>query len=150
MISEVPVDAPSVRGQSPHQEIQEAEISHQESVEDNSTLEAQEATTLNPPPPPQPLERIPKKRGRPKKEPVPEAPEGRGQSPHPHPQPVPEPKKRPRAKPKPKPAVAQPIVEEASFSVNDLSNAQLIAELVNRQRATQREMKANLYRSFVM
>jgi hypothetical protein len=146
MISEVPVD----------QEIQEAEISHQESVEDNSTLEAQEATTLNPPPPPQPPERTPKKRGRPKKEPVPEAPEGRGQSApegrgqSPHPQPVPEPKKRPRAKPKPKPAVAQPIVEEASFSVNDLSNAQLIAELVNRQRATQREMKANLYRSFVM
>ena len=130
MISEVPVDHIQEEIQeSPPEEIQEIQ-------------EAQEA---NPPPPPQPPERIPKKRGRPKKEPVPE------------PVPEPEPKKKPKAKPKPKPAAlaeragrADPVIEEARFSVNDLSNAQLIAELVNRQRATQREMKANLYRSFVM
>ena len=123
MISEVPVDHIQEEIQeSPPEEIQEIQ-------------EAQEA---NPPPPPQPPERIPKKRGRPKKEPVPE----------PVPVPEPEPKKKPKAKPKPKPA--DPVIEEARFSVNDLSNAQLIAELVNRQRATQREMKANLYRSFVM
>ena len=126
MISEVPVDHIQEEIQeSPPEEIQEIQ-------------EAQEA---NPPPPPQPPERIPKKRGRPKKEPVPE----------PVPVPEPEPKKKPKAKPKPKPADSpNPVIEEARFSVNDLSNAQLIAELVNRQRATQREMKANLYRSFVM
>jgi outer membrane biosynthesis protein TonB len=102
--------------------------------------EIQEAEEANPPPPPPD---VPKKRGRPKK--VPE------------PVPVPEPKKKPKAKPKavPSPKVksadlTNPIVEEARFSVNDLSNAQLISELVNRQRATQREMKTNLYRSFVM
>ena len=123
MISEVPVDHIQEEIQeSPPEEIQEIQ-------------EAQEA---NPPP-----DIIPKKRGRPKKEPVA--------------QPEPEPKKKPKAKPKPKPAAlveragrADPVIEEARFSVNDLSNAQLIAELVNRQRATQREMKANLYRSFVM
>ena len=125
MISETPVD-----------QIQETEIQETELQE----TDIQEA---NPPPPPQPPERIPKKRGRPKKEPVPE--------------PEPQPKKKP-AKPKPKAAapkvksadLTNPIVEEARFSVNDLSNAQLISELVNRQRATQREMKANLFRSFVM
>jgi outer membrane biosynthesis protein TonB len=94
---------------------------------------------------------VPKKRGRPKKEPVPE--------PVPVPEPEPVPKKKPKAKPKVKSAALAEragradlttIVEEARFSVNDLSNAQLISELVNRQRATQREMKTNLYRSFVM
>jgi outer membrane biosynthesis protein TonB len=122
MISEVPVDQIQ-------EEIQE---------------EIQEAQEANPPPPPPD---VPKKRGRPKK--VPE--------PVPEPVPVPEPKKKPKAKPKavPSPKVksadlTNPIVEEARFSVNDLSNAQLISELVNRQRATQREMKTNLYRSFVM
>ena len=127
MISEVPVDHIQEEIQeSPPEEIQEIQ-------------EAQEA---NPPPPP---DIIPKKRGRPKKEPAPE----------PVPVPEPEPKKKPKAKPKDKPKpksadLTNPVIEEARFSVNDLSNAQLIAELVNRQRATQREMKANLYRSFVM
>ena len=146
MISEIPVD-----------QIQETEIQETELQE----TDIQEA---NPPPPPQgaplqrletqPPERIPKKRGRPKKEPVPQ------------PEPEPQPKKKP-AKPKPKAAapkvksaalaeragradLTNPIVEEARFSVNDLSNAQLIGELVTRQRQTQREMKTNLYRSFVM
>jgi outer membrane biosynthesis protein TonB len=129
MISEVPVT---------QEEIQE------------EIQEIQEAEEANPPPPPPD---VPKKRGRPKKEPVPE----------PVPEPEPVPKKKPKAKPKAEPKVKSAalaeragradlttIVEEARFSVNDLSNAQLISELVNRQRATQREMKTNLYRSFVM
>ena len=108
MISEVPVDHIQEEIQeSPPEEIQEIQ-------------EAQEA---NPPPPPQqPPERIPKKSGRPKKEPVP----------------VPEPEPKKKAKPKPKPAalaeragradLTNPVIEEARFSVNDLSSAQLIAE----------------------
>ena len=100
--------------------------------------EIQEAEEANPPPPPPEI--TPKKRGRPKKEPVPE----------PVPEIIPN-KKKPRPKPKPAPIVDVPSAsQEARFSVNDLSNAQLISELVNRQRATQPEMKANLYRSFVM
>ena len=111
--------------------------------------EIQEAEEANPPPPPSEdagaeppapsvQSDVPKKRGRPKKEPVPE------------PVPKKKPKAKPKAEPKVKSAALTNIVEEARFSVNDLSNAQLISELVNRQRATQREMKTNLYRSFVM
>ena len=87
-------------------------------------------------------EPTPKKRGRPKKEPPPP------------PEPAP---KKPRGRPK-KPAMpqAQPPTPEAleeapqPFTLDSISNAMLVATLVSRRRQHERQMKQDLYRSFVM
>ena len=85
----------------------------------------------------------PKKRGRPKKEPEPPPP------------PEPAPKKRGRPKKPAHAPQAPPPTPEASsarepFALDTMSNAQLVAELVNRRRQTERQMKQDLFRSFVM
>ena len=85
-------------------------------------------------------EPTPKKRGRPKKEPPPP------------PEPAP---KKPRGRPKkPPPTSEAPEAPEASapqpFTLDSMSSAMLVAELVNRKRQAERQMKQNLYRSFVM
>ena len=75
------------------------------------------------------------------------------------------PKKNPEAKPKaapkaPRPKAKAPPAQSAQASspvvppfratLDTMSSAQLVAELVNRRRQTEREIKQNLYRSFVM
>ena len=69
---------------------------------------------------------------------------------------------KPKSPPKPKaktrtpkeniaPATAPEIIENrAPEPFYGLSSAQLVAELVNRRRLEERQMKQNLYRSFVM
>jgi len=114
---------------------------------------------LEPPPPPEPPQREPKRKpGRPKKDRNEDRNEDRNdrvarvarvapaELAAPAPKAKPKAKKQPAADPVDRIAAADPI----QFSINDLSSAQLVAELVNRRRATEREMKANLYRSFVM
>ena len=87
-------------------------------------------------------EPTPKKRGRPKKEPPPP------------PEPAP---KKPRGRPKkppPTPEASAPQAPEASapqpFTLDSMSSAMLVAELVSRRRQHERQMKQDLYRSFVM
>ena len=85
-------------------------------------------------------EPTPKKRGRPKKEPPPP------------PEPAP---KKPRGRPK-KPPQAPPTPEASTpeapqpFTLDSISNAMLVATLVSRRRQHERQMKQDLYRSFVM
>ena len=106
-----------------------------------------EPEPLEPPPPPSPPKKEPqpekRRPGRPRKEPKEQPKEN-----------VPPPEAKPKAKPKTRAKVKdepfKTLQEAPSFTINDLSNAQLMAELVNRRRTTDREMKANLYRSFVM
>ena len=67
--------------------------------------------------------------------------------------PPPKPKAKPRSpKEKIAPANPQPEITEnrAPESCYGLSSAQLVSELVNRRRLEERQMKPNLYRSFVM
>lgn len=84
-------------------------------------------------------EPTPKKRGRPKKEPPPP------------PEPAP---KKPRGRPKKPPPTpeAPQALEEAPqpFTLDSISNAMLVATLVSRRRQHERQMKQDLYRSFVM
>ena len=81
-------------------------------------------------------EPTPKKRGRPKKEPPPPT------------EPAP---KKPRGRPK-KPPPTPEALEEAPqpFTLDSISNAMLVATLVSRRRQHERQMKQDLYRSFVM
>lgn len=108
---------------------------------------AEPAEPLEPPPPPSPPQKEPevkRRPGRPKKEKPAEASEARV------PKAQPKPKTKPKVKDEPFKATLQEAQTAPSFSIGDLSNGQLMAELVNRRRATDREMKASLYRSFVM
>ena len=84
-------------------------------------------------------EPTPKKRGRPKKEPPP--------PPEPAPQ---KPRGRPK-KPPPTPEAPQALEEAPQpFTLDSISNAMLVATLVSRRRQHERQMKQDLYRSFVM
>ena len=96
------------------------------------------------PSPPQKEPEVKRRPGRPKKEKPAEASEARV------PKAQPKPKTKPKVKDEPFKATLQEAQTAPSFSIGDLSNGQLMAELVNRRRATDREMKASLYRSFVM
>ena len=68
------------------------------------------------------------------------------------PKPPPKPKAKPRVpKENIAPTNAPEIIENrAPEPFYGLSSAQLVAELVNRRRIEERQMKQNLYRSFVM
>ena len=127
MISEIPVTEPLEESAEP--------------------LEPAEPEPLEPPPPPSPPKKEPEKRrpGRPKKEPKENVPPPDASDAL-----VPKPQAKPKAKPKKPKDEPFKTLEAPSFTISDLSNGQLMAELVNRRRATDREMKANLYRSFVM
>jgi hypothetical protein len=60
---------------------------------------------------------------------------------------------RPKLKAPPStPAQSSPVVPVDPFraTLDTMSSAQLVAELVTRRRQTEREIKQNLYRSFVM
>ena len=134
MISEIPVD-----------QIPEPEIPEPETPAPEIETPVEGHDRVAPPPPPQPPERLPRKVGRPKKNPEePKAP----------PKATPAPKAKP--KPKPKPAgptdrVAPPqAVAPQAITIGDLSNAELVAELINRRRANERSMRAELYKSWVM
>ena len=131
MVQEIPID-----GDTGTEDVQEQE--EPASSVANSTRVPQEHPEQPPEPTSSPPEPKPKKRGRPKKIPEPEPP--------PPPPPAPKPKQR---KPKVEKAPPEALVAEP-FSLDDMSSAQLVAALVNRRRASEREMKQNLYRSFVM
>ena len=118
-------------------------------AQDNAQEQEAEPASSPPPEPASsarvPQEQAPKKRGRPKKI----ANSVRVPQEHPEPEPPPPPAPKPQRKPK----VAKAPPPEAfvePFSLDAMSSAQLVAELVNRRRASEREMKQNLYRSFVM
>ena len=67
------------------------------------------------------------------------------------PQAHPEPKRKVgRPKKDAQPAQVAQVAQAAPFTINDLSSAQLVAELVQRRRANERSMRAELYRSWVM
>ena len=105
----------------------------------------QEAQPPTPPPealPPTPEPPTPKRKpGRPRK--APQAPE-----PPQAPPPTPKPKAR---KPRPTPEAPEaPPPDRQEFNIGDMSSAYLVSELMNRRRERGREMKASLYRSFVM
>ena len=132
-----------------------SEIPVTEPLEESA--EPLEPEPLEPPPPPSPPKKEasdarvpqaqPEKRrpGRPRKEPKEQPKEN-----VPPPEAKPKPKTRAKVKDEPFKATLQEAQTAPSFSIGDLSNGQLMAELVNRRRATEREMKTNLYRSFVM
>jgi hypothetical protein len=88
----------------------------------------------------------PKKRGRPKKE-TPKPPEppkrkpGRPKKSEQKPQPPQE---------TPPERSSQPEIDPFRATLDTMSSAALVAELVNRRRAFERQMKQELYRSFVM
>jgi hypothetical protein len=86
------------------------------------------------PPPPEPPK---KKPGRPKKDSA-QAPSARERSSQPPTQP-------------PAPVLsAHPEIDPFRATLDTMSSAALVAELVNRRRASERQMKQELYRSFVM
>ena len=135
MISEIPI------GESEPAEIETPAVENPETLPEIETPSEQSPITegpQSPPPPPRPPDRIPKRRpGRPKKEkPESPAPKAKPESPAP--------KAKPESK---KPA---PVMPAPAFSIDDLSNAELVAALVNRRRANERTMRAELYKSWVM
>jgi hypothetical protein len=96
----------------------------------------------------------PKKRGRPKKtEPPPEPKKKPGR---PKKDSAQAPSERSSQPPTQAPSDSQPPVLSASHedpfraTLDTMSSAALVAELVNRRRASERQMKQELYRSFVM
>ena len=130
MISEIPI------GESPTPEPPEP-------PEPTTEPPASVAQPVDVPPPPQPVnsvnvpqahpERLPKRKvGRPKKENA-------------------QPTQPKAAQPKAQPKAQQPAQPAPPpFTINDMSSAQLVAELVNRRRANERTMRQELYRSWVM
>ena len=132
MVQEIPIDG-DTGGTEDVQEQQEPQEDAPQEAEPQAPEPASSARVPQEQPEPKP-----KKGGRPKK--IAEPPEP------PPPPPGPKPKRR---KPKVEKA-PPPETFVAPFNLDDMSSAQLVAELVNRRRASEREMKQNLYRSFVM
>ena len=123
-VEEIPVDAETPQ--------EEAEILEQEPIPQT-------------PAPPEPEAAPKRKPGRPRKAaPPPQAPPV-PQAPPAAPKKVIMRKTRP-ARPPPEEAAAPEFTE----TISDMSSAYLVAELMNRRRERGREMKASLYRSFVM
>jgi outer membrane biosynthesis protein TonB len=85
----------------------------------------------------------PKKRGRPKKE-TPKPPEPKRKPGRPKKEP---PQETPQERIAPQ---ERPEIDPFRATLDTMSSAALVAELVNRRRASERQMKQELYRSFVM
>jgi hypothetical protein len=136
MVTETPIE---------NQEAQEAQ-------EIGETPEAEEITEESPPVEAESIDEAPppkRKPGRPKKN---DSAAGA--------QSAPEAKAKPKAPKAPKPKARAPKAAPAQSAVvpvdpfratlDTMSSAQLVAELVTRRRQTEREIKQNLYRSFVL
>ena len=110
-----------------------------EEIPVEQTLEIPEQEATPPPTPPPPTPEAPKRKpGRPRKEAPPPTPE------------PPAPKPRAKRAARPPPEAAPPVEPQQDFSIGNMSSAYLVAELMNRRRDRDRDMKASLYKSFVM